>query len=113
MCNVAEEEKRKFERFNHKFPALIQRGNGNRSRPQQFYTSNISSMGAFFKTSHPLEKGTKVKIEIILENHTLKKLTGSQCHIRVQATVIRREPEGMAVNFTCHKIMPMLRMMNN
>ena len=55
--------------------------------------------GAFFHTERPLSEGTKVKLNLILVVEKLKKLTGSQCHIKVNGTVVRPEQRGMAISF--------------
>jgi len=109
----AEENKRKFERYDLQFPAKIEFA-GNDVAPLKLYTKDISANGAFFCTAYPLNEGMKVNIEIVIENATLKKLTGYESCIKISGIVIRCETEGMAVTFNGHeKIMPLRSMMDN
>jgi len=108
----SKDNRRKFERYDLQFPASIQ--TTGEERPLKLYTRDISANGAFFCTAYPLEQGIKVAIEIIIENETLKKLTGHESCIKISGIVIRCEKEGMAVSFDGHeKIMPLRSMMDN
>lgn len=104
--------KRKFERYDLQFPATIEvQGQDN---PLKLYTKNISASGAFFCTAYPVECDRKLNIEIVIENETLKKLTGHESCIKISGIVVRSEPEGMAVIFDGHeKIMPVRSIMDN
>ncbi len=56
----------------------------------------------------------QVRIEIILENATMTSLTGSQCFIRFNGTIVRSERQGMAVSFSGHeKVMTVRSAMDN
>ncbi len=106
------ENKRKYERFNLKFPATIEVVGSNRIL--NFHTRDISSGGAYFETSGPIEMGVKLEIEIIITNGAFTKLTGTQPKIKTQGTVIRSEPQGMAASFSGHeKIIPLSGIMDN
>jgi hypothetical protein len=107
--NHTGENKRKYERFDLNFPATIKLADIDRKL--HLFTRNISAGGAFFHTSQLLEKGMKITIEIVLENETLKKLTGCQSYIKVVGTVVRCEPKGVAVIFRGQeKIVPLQSM---
>jgi len=94
------EEQREFERFDLELPTRVEVGaTGQKDESSSLKTSNISAGGAFFHTERPLSEGTKVKLNLILVVEKLKKLTGSQCHIKVNGTVVRSEERGMAVRF--------------
>jgi c-di-GMP-binding flagellar brake protein YcgR len=109
---LSNENRRKFERYDLQFPATIQVTG--EERPLKLYTRDISANGAFLCTAYPLKQGLKVSIEIIIENETLKKLTGHESCIKISGIVIRCEQEGMAVTFEGHeKIMPLRSMMDN
>ena len=103
---TVEGEKRGLERFELEIPAKIKV-----ISPQQedisldLLTSDISSGGAFFYTKQPLEKGTDVKIDLILPiNKLIKKiddLAGDFQHtyIKISGKVLRTESRGMAIVF--------------
>ena len=94
------ENRREFERFDLELPARVEvEPPGQRTEPFSLKTSNISAGGAFFPTAKPLSEGTKLQLNIILAIEKLKKLTGSQCHIKVKGTVVRSEEDGMVIRF--------------
>jgi len=72
---------------------------GQKEEPSSLKTSNISAGGAFFHTKRPLSEGTRLSLNLILVVEKLKKLTGSQCQINVNGTVVRSEERGMAIRF--------------
>ncbi len=93
-------ERREFQRFDLELPARVEvERPGQRMEPFSLKTSNISAGGAFFPTAKPLSEGTKLQLNIILAIEKLKKLTGSQCHIKVKGTVVRSEEDGMVIRF--------------
>lgn len=111
MNNIAE-DRRKFERFELSFPATITVEEIDQEL--QVNTKDISAGGAFFHTAELLKKGVKVRIEVIISNDTLKKLTGYESCVKVLGTVVRCEQEGMAVSFDGkEKIMPLRSKMDN
>ena len=94
------EEQREFERFDLELPARVEvEATGQKEEPSSLKTSNISAGGAFFHTERPLSEGTRLRLNLILAIEKLKKLTGSQCHIKVNGTVVRFEEKGMAIRF--------------
>lgn len=112
MAAAKEEERRKAERYDLQFPAMVYIAG--RETPLKLFTRDISSSGAFFCTAYPLERGVKVSIEIIIENETLKKLTGHESCVKISGIVIRCDEDGMAVVFDGHeKIMPLRSKMDN
>ena len=93
-------ERREFERFDLELPARVEvETPGQRTEPFSLKTSNISAGGVFFPTAKPPSEDTKVQLNLILVVEKLKKLTGSQCHIKVKGTVVRSEEDGMAIRF--------------
>jgi hypothetical protein len=110
MNNIAE-NKREFERFDLAFPATVK--TESMEKEAQLQTRDISAGGAFLKTFEPLQEGSRVIIEIVISNETLKKLTGYESCIKVSGTVVRSEKEGMAVSFNDQKIMPLRSMMDH
>jgi hypothetical protein len=82
--------------------------------------ANISSGGAFLKTSHKFSMAAKVKVEFyltvddlkklrfILSMEGLKKLTGKNIWVCANGIVIRREEEGVGIIFdTDYQLTPM------
>lgn len=72
------------------------------------FTKNISSCGAFFPSERPLEDGTRVQIDLVLspEKPIISKV--KRAMIKVTGTVLRKGPEGMAVDFEeGYKLVPL------
>jgi hypothetical protein len=82
--------------------------------------ANISSGGAFLKTSHKFPMAAKVKVEFyltvddlkklrfILSMEGLKKLTGKNIWVCANGIVIRQEEEGVGIIFdTDYQLTPM------
>ena len=93
------DNKRKLERFELKVRARIE---GEPGRDiLDVMTSDICAGGAFFYTDQTLPEGTKVRIDLLLPLERLKKLVEGydHAHIQVTGTVLRKEPQGMAVCF--------------
>jgi hypothetical protein len=67
----------------------------------QAETKDISSHGAFFITEYPIEKNTNLDVELFLSMDKLREIIGEkkQVRIRIQGTVIRNDPDGIAVSF--------------
>ena len=73
--------------------------------------ANISSGGAYLRTSHPFPMAAKVQVEFlvsfddlkrlkfILSVESLKNLTGKHLWVSATAIVIRREADGIGIIF--------------
>ena len=100
----AEGDKRGLQRFDLELPARI-RVSGYEKRDLDLKTSDISSGGAFFHTPQPLEKGTNVRIDLVLPIDGLLKhlekahVESGKTIIKISGTVLRTQPEGMAILF--------------
>jgi hypothetical protein len=93
-------EKRCHERFNIQINSHIAfHGENGSTQTKEVTTSNISSSGAFFMTSDPLPLGTQLHIEFILPITRLRKPGNNDSSITCVGTVVRQEPEGVAVSF--------------
>ena len=93
-------ESRKMERFDLRLDALLILD----SLPQKqfekrFLCDDISSGGAFFKTSEPLRVGTPLKMELELPVCQLKNQRKNGALIKVSGAVVRVTEQGMAVIF--------------
>jgi len=96
-------EKRKIERLEIQTTARMEVvAKGGKKISLQAETKDISSHGAFFITEHPIEKDASLDIELILSMEKLQKLLdgNKQIRIRIQGTVIRNDPDGIAVRFS-------------
>lgn len=91
------EKKRMFERFDLSMAAVI--NSGKKDQEIKAVTRDISAGGAFFKDISELNEGMKVKIELIIGNETVKKLTGSISRVKLLGKVVRCSSEGVAVKF--------------
>ena len=62
-------------------------------------TRDVSSGGAFLKTSEPMTVGTKVNVALIIDTERIKKLGGNPSLVCLTGTIIRAEEDGMAICF--------------
>jgi hypothetical protein len=96
-------EKRKIQRLELRTPARIEgvRKSGKKISLQA-ETKDISSHGAFFITKHGIEEKVTLDIELVLSMKKFQQLLGrkGQVRIQLQGTVVRNEPEGIAVSFS-------------
>jgi hypothetical protein len=95
-------EKRKIQRIEMRTPARMEVvAKGGEKRSLQAETKDISSHGAFFITRDQIETNAKLDIELTLSMEKLQKLLGEKKQIRIQirGTVIRSDPDGIAVSF--------------
>ena len=94
--------KRSLERFDLHIPALLKFMSSDQEKsPLNLLTSNVFSGGAFFHNPQPLPEDTQVKPDLLLTFDKLKKLKDEHkvACIKVTGTVLRSEPEGMAICF--------------
>lgn len=114
MMAVKDEDRRKTERYQLLFPAKIYVEG--RETPLNLFSRDISAGGAFLCTAYPLETGIRVTIEIVIENETLRRLTGYESCVKVSVSgrVIRCDEDGIAVAFDgTEKVMPLRSKMDN
>ena len=74
----------------------------NKDRTDQVFestTQDISSGGAFIKTTQPLTMDTEVEMELILPLDKLKKMKGNKVRIKVSGLVVRSGENGMSICF--------------
>ena len=103
-------ERRKLERFDFEVPARIEGSiSGQEDETCDLSTSNICAGGAFFHTTDPLPQGTKVKMNLVLPLDRIRELVGhDRVNVRVEGTVLRSGPSGMAVSFSeDYQILPL------
>ena len=102
------QERRKYERFDLRLPGKIEVVTSEKHEILDVVTGNISAAGGFFHSAKRVPEDTRVKIELIVDSKRLEELTGAQGLIRVEGTVVRSGPKGMAIWFhNNHQITPM------
>jgi hypothetical protein len=95
-------EKRKIQRIELHTPARIEAvAKDGKKISLHADTKDISSHGAFFLTEEPIEENAKLDIELLLSMEKLLELLQRKKQIRIliKGTVIRTEPDGIAVSF--------------
>jgi len=114
-------EKREQQRFFLNLQAKISYRHRKDQAPMiDTVAANISSSGAFLRTSHEFPLAAKVAIEFylsiadlkklrfILSMESLKQLTGSHIWVSANGIVIRREQDGVGIIFdTDYQLTPM------
>ena len=95
-------EKRKIQRIEMRTPARLEGvAKGGKKISLQAETKDLSSHGAFFITEDLIEENVILDVELIVSMEKLQELLGEkkQIRIRIQGTVIRNDPDGIAVSF--------------
>ncbi len=91
--------KRKYERFDIELPARMETVSSKKKQVFEFVTKNISASGAFLSTNSPFSEGIAIKMSLATQNKRIAELTGSQCLIECEGSVVRTTPTGMAICF--------------
>jgi hypothetical protein len=95
-------ERRKLERFDLRLQARIEALLRHKDKSPvilNLVTGDISAQGAFFTTEDSLEKGTRVKVDLMHAPERQKTSAIKQALIHVTGTLLRTAPAGMAVVF--------------
>jgi hypothetical protein len=94
-------ERRRLERFDLQVPAKIEvLSSADMATITELLTKDICAGGAYFPTKAPLPAGTKVKLDILLPLRSVSTVPdNTRGLIKVNGTVIRSGPAGMAVGF--------------
>ena len=97
---MPEAEKRKEQRFEMALPAsLMVETSDTKTAPMEYITRDVSSCGAYFTTSHPLETGTPLNIRMLIPFDKYKIPKNGKTLVQLSAQVVRTEKQGMAVEF--------------
>jgi len=108
-------ERRRLERFELQVPAKIEvLSSPDAASLLELLTKDICAGGAYFPTKTALAAGTKVKMDILLPVRNVS-APGDNTRglIKVNGTVIRSGPAGMAIGFdTGYLITPFREAMN-
>ena len=94
-------EKRKVERFELHIETLCKaQDEGIGDETNMLLTNNISSEGAFLRTTNPLPVGTNIDLNFLLSQEELSSNTNDQkINIWTSGKVVRTDEMGMAVEF--------------
>jgi hypothetical protein len=93
-------EQRKYERFKLELPARLEMNSSERTEIFELQTRNISAAGALLSgTTVQLPTGTQCKLELIVTSERIKELTGVHGLIKIEGTVVRSTPDGVAICF--------------
>ena len=92
-------DRRNYERFEIELPARLETISSNRKQVFDFVAINISASGAFVSTNGQFSDGSHIKMSLTTQNKRLAELTGSQCLIECEGSVVRTTPTGVAICF--------------
>ena len=92
-------DKRKYERFEIELPARLETISSNKKQVFDFVTKNISASGAFVSENGSLSNGSCIKMSLTTQNKRLAELTGSQCLIECEGSIVRTTPTGVGICF--------------
>ncbi len=95
-------ERRRQQRFDLRLPARVEVLSPRQDQVPvilNLLTKDISACGAFFTSEQSIEEGTRVKVDMVLFPKRQRISQMKQALIKVSGTVLRKGPEGLAVNF--------------
>jgi hypothetical protein len=94
------QERRKYERFRLELPARLEMNSSERTEIFELQTRNISAAGALLSgTTGQFPTGTRCQLEMIVASERIKELTGVQGLIKIEGTIVRSTPDGVAICF--------------
>ena len=93
-------ERRTYERFQLSLPARLEMNSPERTEIFELQTQDISAAGALLVgTTEQFPTGTRCQLELIVTSERIKELTGVQGLIKIEGTIVRSTPDGVAVCF--------------
>ena len=92
-------ERREYERFQLALPARLENAASGTKEVFEAQTRDISAAGAFLFTTERISEGTRCRLELKVPSNRIKELTGAQGLIKVEGTVVRSTPDGVAICF--------------
>ena len=97
------DDHRQLQRFSIAVPARIETNSGSTTPPrEELFSRDVSSGGAFFLTSHPLDVGTHVVVRMLLHPRRIGQAKGKGAQVTIAGEVLRTDAHGMAVRFHHH-----------
>jgi hypothetical protein len=102
MADHLDSDRRQLQRYQLRASAIVKGEVQNQETVAEFFTRDISSGGAFFQTDHPLPAWVSVEITLFLLTSAFREWRGRPYKVKVttDGTVVRSEPDGMAVAFS-------------
>ena len=93
-------EQRKYERFQLELPARLELNSSERPEIFELQTKDISAAGALLVgTTEQFPAGIRCQLELIVTSERIKELTGVQGLIKLEGTIVRSTPDGVAICF--------------
>ena len=92
-------ERREYERFQLALPARLEIATSVKKEIFDAQTRDISAAGTFLFTTERFSEGTRCRLELTVPSNRIKELTGAQGLIKVEGTVVRSTPDGVAICF--------------
>ena len=92
-------ERRKCERLQLELPARLETNSTDKKEIFELQTRDISSAGAFLLTTERLSEGTRCRLELMVTSNRIKEITGAQSLIKLEGTIVRSTPDGVAICF--------------
>jgi hypothetical protein len=93
-------ERRKYERLQLELPARLEMNSSEKTEFFELQTRNISAAGVLLMgTTEQFPAGTPCRLELIVTSERIKELTGAQGLIKVEGTIVRSTPDGVAICF--------------
>ena len=93
-------ERRTYERFQLSLPARLELNSSKRTEIFELQTQDISAAGALLVgTTEQFPAGTRCHLELIVASERIKELTGVQGLIKIEGTIVRSTPDGVAICF--------------
>ena len=93
-------ERRTYERFQLSLPARLEMNSSERTEILELQTRDISAAGALLvDTAEQFPTGTRCQLELIVTSERIKELTGVQGLIKLEGTIVRSTPDGVAICF--------------
>ena len=93
------EERREYERFQLALPVRLENTTSVKQEIFDAQTRDISAAGAFLFTKERFFEGTRCRLELMVPSNRIKEITGAQGLIKVEGTVVRSTPDGVAICF--------------
>ena len=93
-------ERRTYERFQLSLPARLEMNSSERIEIFELQTKDISAAGALLVgTTEQFPAGIRCQLELIVTSERIKELTGVQGLIKLEGTIVRSTPNGVAICF--------------
>ncbi|MGD8315836.1 MAG: PilZ domain-containing protein [Syntrophobacterales bacterium] len=94
------EERRMYERFQLSLPARLEMNTAGKKEVFELQTKDVSAAGALLVgTRERYRAGTRCHLELIVASEKIKELTGAQGLIKIEGTIVRSTPDGVAICF--------------